>query len=64
MNKTLIADKMIGVRRGYRRGICLKLKRVASTSSITASLLRDSLVLDSELRDLFSQTQSYLAATH
>ncbi|PON41662.1 hypothetical protein PanWU01x14_287780 [Parasponia andersonii] len=61
---TLIADEVLGVTRGYTRGVGLKLKGAAITSSTAASLPQDPLVPDSELRDFFSQTQSYLAAAH
>ncbi|PON42706.1 hypothetical protein TorRG33x02_335220 [Trema orientale] len=64
IDETFIADEVLGVRRGYRRGVGPKLKGAASTSSTAASPPRDPPVPDSELRDFFSQTQSYLAAAH
>ncbi|PON90400.1 hypothetical protein TorRG33x02_136850 [Trema orientale] len=64
IDETLIADEVLGVRRGYRREVGLKLKGAASTSSTAASPPRDHSVPNSELRDFFSQTQSYLAAAH
>ena len=46
INETLIVDEVLGVRRRYKRGVGLKLKGAASTSSTEASLLRDPLVPD------------------
>ncbi|PON34621.1 hypothetical protein PanWU01x14_342870 [Parasponia andersonii] len=63
-DETLIADKVLGVRRGYRRGVGPKLKGATSTSSTATSPPWDSPVPDSELRDFFSQTQSYLVVIH
>ena len=60
----MIVDEVLGVRRGYRRGVGPKFKGAASTSSTVASPPRDPPVPDSELRDFFSQTQNYLAAAH
>ena len=42
-------DEVLGVRRGYRRGVGPKLKGAASTSSTAASPPRGPLVPDSEL---------------
>ncbi|PON74612.1 hypothetical protein PanWU01x14_050190 [Parasponia andersonii] len=54
INEILIADKILGTRRGYRRGVGPMLKGVVSTSSTATSPLWDPLVLDSELRDFFN----------
>ncbi|PON43022.1 hypothetical protein TorRG33x02_334520 [Trema orientale] len=64
IDETTIANKVLGVRQGYWRGVSPKLKGAISTSSTTASPSHDPLIPDLELRDFFSQTQSYLAATH
>ncbi|PON34134.1 hypothetical protein PanWU01x14_346770 [Parasponia andersonii] len=55
INKSLILNELLGI----RRGVVLKLRGTTSTSSTVASLPRDPSVSDSELRDFFSQTQSY-----
>ncbi|PON80816.1 hypothetical protein PanWU01x14_003720 [Parasponia andersonii] len=60
INETLIADEVLGV----RRGVGSKIKRAASTSSTVVSPPRDPHLPDSELRDVFSETQIYMAAAH
>ncbi|PON37932.1 hypothetical protein PanWU01x14_316490 [Parasponia andersonii] len=55
IDETLIADDMIGLRRGHRKGVSPKLKGATSTSSTVASLLQDPPILDSKFRDLFNQ---------
>ncbi|PON40616.1 hypothetical protein TorRG33x02_339990, partial [Trema orientale] len=64
IDETTIADNVLGVRQDYWRGVGPKLKGATSTSSTTASPPQDPLILDTELRNFVSQTQSYLAATH
>ncbi|PON79645.1 hypothetical protein PanWU01x14_008770 [Parasponia andersonii] len=49
IDEILIASEMLSIRRGYRRRVGLKLKRVASTSSTIASPPWDPPMSDSEL---------------
>ncbi|PON62133.1 LOW QUALITY PROTEIN: hypothetical protein TorRG33x02_280170 [Trema orientale] len=55
INESLIIDEVLGI----RRRVGLKLRGAASTSFTVASLPKDPFVSDSELRDVFNQTQSY-----
>ncbi|PON87075.1 hypothetical protein TorRG33x02_171880 [Trema orientale] len=64
IDKTLIADEVLGVKRRYRKGVGPKLKGAASISSTAASPPQDPPVPDYELQDFLSYTQSYLAAAH
>ncbi|PON78333.1 hypothetical protein PanWU01x14_019710 [Parasponia andersonii] len=54
IDRILSTDKLLGIKRGYRRGVALKLKEAASTSSIAASLPWDPPILDSDLREFFN----------
>ncbi|PON53704.1 hypothetical protein PanWU01x14_200460, partial [Parasponia andersonii] len=54
IDETLIADEVLCVRRGYRRGVGPKLKGAASPSSTAASPRQDPSMPDFELREFFS----------
>ncbi|PON86675.1 hypothetical protein TorRG33x02_175070 [Trema orientale] len=56
INEPEIVGEMLDLRRGFRRGVNRKLKRVASTSSTTTFQSQEPIVPDAELRDIFSQT--------
>ncbi|PON99164.1 hypothetical protein TorRG33x02_050240 [Trema orientale] len=64
-NETFITDEVLGVRRGYRRGVGPKLKGAASTSFTVASPPRDSPVPDTE-RDVeiqyFNEKLRYMSS--
>ncbi|PON86410.1 hypothetical protein TorRG33x02_177510 [Trema orientale] len=65
INETSIADEVLGIRKGYRRGAGPKLMGATSTSTTASSPPHQPpYVPDLALQDFFSETQNYLAVAN
>ncbi|PON79198.1 hypothetical protein PanWU01x14_013140 [Parasponia andersonii] len=64
IDEPTIANKVLGLRRSYKRRVGSKFKRATTTSSAVVSLPYEPHVPHIELEEFFSKTQNYLVVAY